>query len=101
VVPAHDGHAFGRRRGRDRAERPRTRTVDEPRQHVTRAQRLTGLDRIADGDEKALFPTHISDRRDAACQIRRRPIYLRRVRVHVPQAGNDRLAVDVDDRDIR
>ena len=96
-VVALDGRArFFRRLGGDVTERARAARVDETREQHARSNRVIVLDRVADGDEKVELATAVARRRDARGQMRRPEFHARRVRVHLPQARQQRLALAVD-----
>ncbi len=79
-----------------RAEGTRSAAVDEPRQQKLRAGGRTLAQGIPERDEERRLAAHVASGRHAGRQHGRRELDLRGVQVHVPQAGHDGAALDVE-----
>src|SRR5205823_12635487 len=61
-----------------------------------RSDRAARTDRVAQWQLEVDLVAHVADRGDAGGEVHGRPLHLHYVRVHVPEAGDDRPAANVN-----
>ena len=97
VVGVHDLPPGVGIAGDRRAKRIRASAVDEAGQEQLRADTTLRGKRVAKRGEEAALSSHVAHGGHASRQVRRSPLDLADMAVHVPQAGHDGFSTGLND----
>src|SRR5664279_4286705 len=96
VVALHPHLGVGGRVHALNADGVRAIAVDNAGQQHVRTERRAAVDGVAHGGDEVELVAHVAHRGNAGGEVDGTPLHLLVVGVHVPKAGNDVLARDID-----